>query len=41
MEFRWIAVLAVWTLLIGPILGPPVGNRGTSAPLVAKVAPVR
>jgi hypothetical protein len=23
MQFRWIALIAVWTILIGPILGPP------------------
>jgi hypothetical protein len=25
MEFRWIAALALWTMLIGPILDTPVG----------------
>jgi hypothetical protein len=24
MEFRWVAIIALWTLLIGPVLGPPV-----------------
>jgi hypothetical protein len=24
MEFRWVALIALWTLLIGPVLGPPV-----------------
>jgi hypothetical protein len=23
MQFRWVALIAVWTILIGPILGPP------------------
>jgi hypothetical protein len=23
MQFRWIALIAVWTILIGPVLGPP------------------
>ncbi len=23
MEFRWVAFIAVWTCLIGPILGAP------------------
>ena len=25
MEFRWIAVLTLWTMLIGPMLDTPVG----------------
>jgi hypothetical protein len=34
MEFRWIAVLALWTLLSGPILtqpGPPPVTAGQYA----------
>jgi hypothetical protein len=23
MEFRWVAVIALWTLLIGPVFDPP------------------
>lgn len=23
MQFRWVALIAVWTILIGPVLGPP------------------
>jgi hypothetical protein len=23
MEFRWLSVIALWTLLSGPIFGPP------------------
>lgn len=30
MEFRWVAVIALWTLLSGPIFSPPSG--GSSAP---------
>jgi hypothetical protein len=26
MKFRWVAVIAVWTILIGPVLGPPPPN---------------
>jgi hypothetical protein len=26
MEFRWVALLALWTILSGPILGGPVGS---------------
>ncbi|MGL4552945.1 MAG: hypothetical protein ACRC33_17355 [Gemmataceae bacterium] len=37
MEFRWIALLALWTLISGPILGvssTPSGPRKVSAPAV-------
>jgi hypothetical protein len=26
MEFRWLAILAVWTVLSGPVFGPPAGG---------------
>jgi hypothetical protein len=26
MEFRWVVVIALWTMLIGPILGTPSGS---------------
>jgi hypothetical protein len=26
MEFRWIALLSLWTLLIGPVIALPPGN---------------
>jgi len=26
MEFRWLATLAVWTILSGPVFGPPSGG---------------
>jgi hypothetical protein len=40
MQFRWIAFIALWTILIGPILGVPVsvGSRTSTSPLKA-VAP--
>lgn len=25
MEFRWVALIALWTLISGPILGVPSG----------------
>jgi hypothetical protein len=25
MEFRWVALVALWTLVCGPILGVPTG----------------
>jgi hypothetical protein len=36
MEFRWIALIAVWTLLIGPVVGVPNGDGPQSAPAQAK-----
>jgi hypothetical protein len=33
VQFRWVAVLALWTFLIGPILGPPPSG---GPPLQAK-----
>jgi hypothetical protein len=32
MEFRWVAWIALWTLLSGPILGTPTGSASKSAP---------
>ena len=29
MEFRWVAVIALWTLLSGPIFSPPSGGSET------------
>jgi hypothetical protein len=31
MEFRWIAAIALWTLLIGPIVGVPTGSASRSS----------
>jgi hypothetical protein len=31
MEFRWIAAIALWTVLIGPIVGVPSGSASRSA----------
>jgi len=30
MNFRTLAALALWTLLIGPVLGPPIGPRANT-----------
>jgi hypothetical protein len=30
MHFRWAALIALWTLLSGPVFGPP--NRSGSRP---------
>jgi hypothetical protein len=31
MQFRWVAAIALWTLFIGPVLGPPVSSPARSA----------
>jgi hypothetical protein len=31
MEFRWITVIALWTLLIGPIMSVPSASSSKSA----------
>ena len=31
MSFRVVAAIALWTLLIGPVLGPPIGPRANTA----------
>lgn len=31
MQFRWVVGLTLWTMLIGPILGPPMPRSGDSA----------
>jgi hypothetical protein len=47
MEFRWVAVLSLWTLLSGPILTQPshqppvVGPRLDAQPPAPKRAPSR
>lgn len=44
MEFRWIALIAIWTLISGPMLGEPLGlQSATEKPkkeVIKKVAPV-
>ena len=30
MEFRWLAMLALWTILSGPVFGPPAGGAARS-----------
>jgi hypothetical protein len=40
MEFRWVAVIALWTLLSGPVFSPSSG--GSSGPAVkGSAAPVK
>ena len=31
MEFRWVAVIALWTLLSGPIFSPPSGGSSETS----------
>jgi hypothetical protein len=26
MQFRWVVLIALWTMLSGPILGPPTNS---------------
>lgn len=44
MEFRWVAVLALWTMLSGPILSQPSPPRPAYAlaarPIVSGARPV-
>jgi hypothetical protein len=30
MEFRWLAAIALWTVLSGPVFGPPAGGSARS-----------
>jgi hypothetical protein len=41
MEFRWIALIALWTLLSGPILGTPSGPAFGDRPGVKKAVQVK
>ena len=31
MEFRWIAIIALWTLLAGPMFDSPLGPKSPEA----------
>ena len=37
MDFRWVTLIALWTLISGPILGVPTGPNSSKAKPVAKV----
>jgi hypothetical protein len=41
MQFRWVAFIALWTALVGPILGSPSGPTSSARPPVktGKAAP--
>ena len=31
MQFRWVVGITLWTVLIGPVLGPPLPRSADSA----------
>lgn len=41
MEFRWVSLIALWTILIGPVIGPPVGASKVPASHHQTAASVR
>jgi hypothetical protein len=45
MEFRWVIAIALWTLLIGPIVGLPTGEASRDSnqkqPASKKIAAAR
>jgi hypothetical protein len=36
MQFRWVAIITLWTLLIGPIVGTPVQDGAKAHTPAAK-----
>lgn len=40
MEFRWIAVIVLWTLLAGPVFNSSIPQREPRAQVAAKPAKV-
>jgi hypothetical protein len=41
MEFRWVAFITVWTMLVGPVLDMPFGSPKANPSRVQSKAPVR
>jgi hypothetical protein len=39
MEFRWLAAITLWTVLVGPIVGPPARSPDRASASSAKPAP--
>ena len=39
MEFRWVALIALWTLISGPILGGPTGTASNGKAVKKLVQP--
>lgn len=45
MEFRWVALIALWTMVSGPVIGVPTGpasslRKAQKAPVKALAAPM-
>jgi hypothetical protein len=40
MEFRWVAIIALWTMLTGPIFTAPSGSSSRAARTQAAVKTV-
>jgi hypothetical protein len=38
MDFRWLAAIAVWTVLSGPVFGPPAGGSARSRERLSKAS---
>jgi hypothetical protein len=41
MEFRWVALLALWTILSGPIFGGPSGKASRPKDRPPVIAPAK
>jgi hypothetical protein len=41
MEFRWISLIALWTLISGPILGVPTGSESSAKVVAVKALQAR
>ena len=39
MKFRWVALIALWTLLAGPIVAGPPGKHGARQAAKVRTAP--
>jgi len=41
MEFRWIAVLTLWTMLVGPMVDAPLGQPKARSQPATKMPPTK
>jgi hypothetical protein len=41
MQFRWLAAITLWTLLSGPVFGPPTRSPSGATASAARPAPVK
>ncbi len=39
MQFRWVAIIALWTMLIAPILGTPSSSTSSARQAAVKTVP--